>query len=90
MKTIQPVSIWVNGETKQATILDASAVKLELGKWAKFSYQLIAVNIGPVASGNLVMEGQDYQDWDQDSFAWDWIANKLGLVITGDVQNQGA
>lgn len=90
MKTIQPVSIWFNGEVKQATILDASAVKLELGSWAKFQYSLIVSGFGQVASGNLVMEGQDYQDWDQDSFAWDWIAQKLGLTITGDVQNQGA
>lgn len=85
MKTIQPVSIWFNGEVKQATILNASVVMLELGKWAKFRYDMIVVGVGPVSTGNLTMEGQDYQDWDQDSFAWDWIAQKLGLTITGDV-----
>jgi hypothetical protein len=90
MKTIQPVSIWVNGEIKQATILQAYAVNLQLGVSAKFFYTLLAVGEGQVASGNLSMEGADYQAWDQDSFAWDWIASKLGLTITGDVQNQGA
>jgi len=87
MKQIQPVSIWFNGEVKQATILEASAVKLELGSWAKFQYSLIVEGLGAVASGNLVMEGAEYQNWDQDSFAWDWIAQKLNITIIGDVQN---
>ena len=87
MKKIQPVSIWFNGEVKQATILEASAVKLELGSWAKFQYSLIVEGLGAVASGNLVMEGAEYQNWDQDSFAWDWIAQKLNITIIGDVQN---
>lgn len=85
MKKIQPVSIWVNGETKQANILEASAVKVELGSWAKFQYSLIVEGEGIVTSGNLTMEGAEYQNWDQDSFAWDWIAGKLNLTITGDV-----
>lgn len=85
MKKIQPVSIWVNGETKQANILEASAVKVELGSWAKFQYSLIVEGEGIVASGSLTMEGDEYQNWDQDSFAWDWIAGKLNLTITGDV-----
>lgn len=84
MKQIQPVSIWFNGEVKQATILEASAIKLELGSWAKFQYNLIVEGLGAVTSGNLVIEGADYQNWDQDTFAWDWIAGKLGLTITGD------
>lgn len=87
MKTIQPVSIWFNGEVKQATVLNASVVSLELGKFAKFRYELSVVGFGTVAAGNLDMTGPDYQAWNQDSFAWDWIANKLGLTITGDVQN---
>lgn len=85
MKKIQPVSIWVNGEIKQANILEASAVKVELGSWAKFQYSLIVEGEGIVASGNLTMEGAEYQNWDQDSFAWDWIAGKLNLTIIGDV-----
>ena len=87
MKQIQPVSIWFNGEVKQATILEASAIKLELGSWAKFQYSLIVEGLGTVASGNLVMKGEEYQNWDQDSFAWDWIAQELNITIIGDVQN---
>lgn len=87
MKKIQPVSIWVNGETKQANILEASAVKVELGSWAKFQYSLIVEGLGAVASGNLVMKGEEYQNWDQDSFAWDWIAQELNITIIGDVKN---
>jgi hypothetical protein len=84
MKTIQPVTIWIDGQNKQATILNAFAVNVTLNTSAKFVYQLIVEGEGVVATGNLTMEGEDYQGWDQDIFAWDWIATKLGLVITGD------
>jgi hypothetical protein len=39
---------------------------------------------GAVVTGNLIMKDADYQNWDQDSFAWDWIAEQLNIVITGD------
>jgi hypothetical protein len=32
-----------------------------------------------LASGNLTMSGQDYQEWNADEFAWDWIAAQLSL-----------
>jgi len=38
MKTIQPVTIWANGETKEATILNAYAVSVVLDSNATFYY----------------------------------------------------
>jgi hypothetical protein len=84
MKTIEPVNVWVNGQTKQATLLDAYAVNVTFNLSAKFLYTLIVEGEGAVVTGNLTMEGADYQSWDQDSFAWDWIAEQLNIVITGD------
>ena len=81
MKTIQPVTVWIDGQNKQATILNAFAVNVTLNTSAKFVYQLIVEGEGVVATGNLTMEGEDYQGWDQDIFAWDWIANQLNLII---------
>ena len=55
---------------------------------SRITYTLYSVNesnyINQVNSGVLKMEGQAYQDWDQDTFAWDWVAAQLNLTITGE------
>jgi hypothetical protein len=30
------------------------------------------------------MTGEAYQQWEVDSYAWDWVAEQLNLTITGD------
>jgi hypothetical protein len=30
------------------------------------------------------MTGEAYADWTVDNYAWDWIAEQLNLVITGE------
>lgn len=89
MKTIQPVSIWINGANKQAKILNAYAINVTLNTSATFYYALMAEgadgSVGEqLAQGNLSMTGQAYADWQQDLYAWDWVAQELGLTITGD------
>lgn len=89
MKTIQPVSIWDNGQVKEAKILNAYAVNVTLGTSATFYYSLSAENedqtIGSqVAQGNLSMTGEAYEQWQADNYAWDWVASQLNLTITGD------
>jgi hypothetical protein len=89
MKTIEPVSIWDNGQVKEAKILNAYAVNVTLGTSATFYYSLSAENedqtIGSqVAQGNLSMTGEAYAQWEVDSYAWDWVAQQLNLTITGE------
>jgi hypothetical protein len=89
MKTISPVAIWDNGQTVEATILNAYAVNVTLGTSATFYYQLLSEtaegNVGQqVAQGNLNMSGEAYAQWEVDSYAWDWVAEQLNLTITGD------
>lgn len=89
MKTIEPVSIWDNGKTLQAKLLNAYAINVTLGTSATFYYTLFAENAdetqGPqVAFGNLTMTGEAYQEWTTDNVAWDWIAQQLNLTITGE------
>lgn len=89
MKTIQPVSIWDNGQTVEAKVLNAYAVNVTLGTSATFYYALLAENAdetlgGTLAQGNLTMTGEAYQEWTTDNVAWDWIAAQLNLTITGD------
>jgi hypothetical protein len=89
MKTIEPVSIWDNGQVLQAKILNAYAVNVTLNTSATFYYALFAENVdgfvaSQVAQGNLTMTGEAYQQWEVDSYAWDWVAEQLNLTITGD------
>lgn len=88
MKTIQPVSIWDNGQVLEAKILNCYAVNVTLGTSATFYYSLFAENEGLIgnmlAQGNLLMTGEAYTQWEVDSYAWDWVAAQLNLTITGD------
>jgi hypothetical protein len=89
MKTIQPVSIWDNGQNLEAKILNAYAVNVILGTSATFYYALYAesddnVQGVQVRDGNLTMTGDSYTQWTVDSYAWDWVASQLNLTITGD------
>jgi hypothetical protein len=84
MKTIESISIWDNGQTQEATVLNAYAVNVSLGNSATFYYSLLSESMQQLAQGNLSMSGEDYSAWEADTFAWDYIAEKLNLVITGD------
>ena len=89
MKTIESVPIWDNGTVQEAKILNAYAINVTLSTSATFYYQLFAetvdLAVGPqLAQGNLTMTGEAYQQWEIDSYAWDWIAQQLNLTITGD------
>jgi hypothetical protein len=89
-KQIEPVTIWVNGETKTAEFLDAYGIHLTLGTSETFFWSLSTKVVddqgvaGPgqqIAQGNVDMTGDDYQQWQQDEFAWEWIAEQLNLVL---------
>jgi len=89
MKLIQEVSIWNNGVNKKATILNAYAINVVLNESATFYYSLLEKNEdgsqGQVLTqGNITMAGDNYVDWIQDEYVWNFIAEKLGLVILGD------
>lgn len=89
MKVIEPVSIWDNGTFQEAKILNAAAISVILDSSAVFNYQLFSEtedgNVGTqVAQGFLNMVGEAYTDWTVDNYAWDWVAEQLNLVITGD------
>lgn len=82
---IQPVSIWANGQSKQASELDARIIYDDLSTSATFYYELkeASSEAGSVLSvGNVAMDGQDYIDWDNSNEqAYIYIASKLNLVI---------
>ena len=89
MKTIQDVQIWDNGQVKVAKVLNAFAVNVSLNQDATFYYELLPLDdkgntSSRIAYGNVFMPTEQYLQWDQDEFAWDFVASALNLVITGD------
>jgi len=90
MKTIEPITIWDNGKVMQGSILNAYAVNVFLNQSAIFYYGIYAKNAdGSLGEKlkeafNLNMPTDQYLQWNQDEFAWDFVASALNLVITGD------
>jgi hypothetical protein len=83
---IQPVSIWNNGQSKQASELDARIIYDDLATSATFYYELKEVVEGVSGSvlsvGNIAMDGEDYIEWDNSNeAAYSYIAGKLNLTI---------
>ena len=91
MKTIEPVTVWFNGEEQQVTVLSAISNGDNLTNSASFSYQLLKQvenspmygGIFPLVVGQLTMSGEAYQAWETNDYAYDWIAQQLNLTITG-------
>jgi len=90
MKKIEPVQIWTNGITKTAEFLEAHGINLLLGIKGEFVWNLFTKDTDAegneiaselIASGNLEMVGDECQQWNDDEFAWEWVANQLNLVI---------
>ena len=86
---IQPVSIWYNGQSKQASELDARIIFDDLATTAQFFYELKEVvdevSGSTLSNGNVSMDGQDYLDWglstDINEAAYAYVASKLNLTI---------
>jgi hypothetical protein len=94
MKKIQPVTIWKNGESQEANLLNAYIINDNLESSCSFYYSLNASGEGTedmplvvgaiLADGNLTMSGEDYLAWDGDNdYAYTYIAEKLNLIIVG-------
>jgi hypothetical protein len=85
MKTIQPVNIWNNGQSKEGVILNAYAINVTLGQYATFWWGILDADQLQLAQGNLLMQGEDYTKWGaNDAYAWEFVANSLNLTIVGD------
>lgn len=93
MKTIQPVSIWVNGSVKTSTKFGMDSIFDNLEDSATFYYQLFSSTLDAesnevltqLAQGNLSMTGTDYENWndspDINDAAYQWGATQLNLTI---------
>ena len=92
MKPIQPITIWKNGESQEANLLNAIIINDNLQSSCSFYYQLCSSGQGTeamplvigqtLAEGNITMSGDDYLDWDNSNeAAYVYIAEKLNLTL---------
>ena len=95
-KKIQPVTIWVNGESKsaeyfQVTCINDNYENSATNYWQLFTKVVDAEGVESmgeqVAQGNLTISGEEYVAWgDQPAMAinawiYNWSADKLNLTI---------
>jgi hypothetical protein len=92
MKPIEPVTIWKNGESQEANLLNAYIINDNLQSSCSFYYSLCASGEGTeamplvigqtLAEGNITMDGENYLAWDGDNdYAFTYIAEKLNLTL---------
>jgi len=92
MKKIEAVTIWKNGESQEANLLNAYIINDNLSTSCSFYYSLNASGEGTeemplviwqtLAEGNVTMSGEQYLAWDGDNnFAFSYIAEKLNLTL---------
>ena len=92
MKPIQPITIWKNGESQEANLLNAIIINDNLATSCSFYYQLSSSGEGTeemplvigqtLAEGNVTMSGEDYLAWDgSNDYAFSYIATKLNLTL---------
>lgn len=82
MKTIEPVVFPLNLGT--ATILNAYCINDNLSTSATFYYALLSETQSQLQQGNLIMSGEDYDNWETNDYAYNWVATQLDVTITGD------
>jgi hypothetical protein len=88
MKQIEPITIWKNGESQAANILNAYIINDNLESSCTFYYQLCSSSeqtdtIGQsLADGNVTMSGENYLLWNGDNNdAYSYIAAELNLTL---------
>jgi hypothetical protein len=88
MKQIEPITIWKNGESQAANILNAYIINDNLESSCTFYYQLCSSSEQPdtigqsLADGNVTMSGENYLLWNGDNNdAYSYIASELNLTL---------
>jgi hypothetical protein len=92
MKQIETIQIWKNGQSQEATILNAYIINDNLATYCSFYYQLCSSGepteetplvIGQtLADGNVTMDGENYLLWNGDNNdAYSYIAAELNLTL---------
>ena len=86
-KQIEPIDIWVNGQTKTGVNFSVTCINDNYDNSATNYWQILDADGQQIAQGNLTIDGQDYIDWGNqpamaiNDWIYNWSADKLGLEI---------
>jgi hypothetical protein len=94
-KQISPVTLWVNGESKEAEYLQVTGINDNYESSATNYWQLftkvttdgVDSQGEAVAQGNLTIQGVEYVEWGDvpamaiNAWIYDWVAQQLNLTI---------
>jgi len=85
MKQIQPITLWVNGQQKTASLFNLIIINDNLLNSATFYWQLLDADASKLADGNLTMGEPDYDVWgssaDINLAAYQWAATQLNITL---------
>ena len=82
MKTIENVTFPLN--LGVASLLNAYCINDNLSNSATFYYALLSDTQSQLQQGNLTMTGEDYDNWETNDYAYNWVATQIDVTITGD------
>ena len=95
-KQISPVTIWVNGQSKEAQYLQVTGINDNYESSATNYWQMFTMSVDAegvesmgeaVAQGNLTIDGEEYVEWGDvpamsvNAWIYDWVAEQLNLTI---------
>lgn len=85
MKSIQPINLWVDGSTKEATQLTLFITFDNLETEAVFTYHLSDNDNTLLRKGSFTIDGGDYQLWgqslDANADAYQYAASLFNLTF---------
>jgi hypothetical protein len=85
MIKIKQFKIWINGKLTPVDYLYLQCNSDNIKDSASFYYALyneIDEKVGnKIVEGNLVMTGTDYENFNSNEFAINWVVNQLGVVL---------
>lgn len=83
MKEIQQLNgFWLNGQFVSAKYLKMYLGVDNLETEAIFYYQFLASDKKILATGNLILYGESYQNWDgSNEGAWNFAVSQLGVIL---------
>ena len=85
MKKIKPIQMWYNGAPIDATLFNLLSDGDNLSSQCSFSYYLYSEdenkNMQQLQNGSILMDGEDYQNYSTNEYAYNWAAAKLNLEL---------
>ena len=85
MKAIQPIDVWVDGSTQQASQLTLVIIFDNLESEAVFEYHLSNIDNVSLIKGSFTIDGDNYQLWgqslDANTDAYQYAGSLLNLTF---------